>query len=315
MSPALEIRAWSPEAPPPRAGFADVFPGEAAWDWAFRHNPAGLRLHHASRAGRVVAHYAALPVRTRVLGAPRNFAHLLDAFVEPDERESGTLLACARAFLETHGGPEQDLVHYGWPNAHDLAFGKTHLEHELLRVSSVLARPGGPGPTALPEGVRELEHFGPDADVLYECCATHWNASAIRGAAFLNWRFVRNPLHRYRVLAVGDERVLRGYAVYRAAGELQSGLGLVVDWLVLPGDDDASARLLEALLACARADQAQVLAASFPEWSPWSLYFQEQGFLHHPSERLQMVRSAVPRFDMLWLRDNWWTTLADALLL
>src|SRR6185503_20296893 len=158
-------------------------------------------------------------------------------------------------------------------------------------------------------------HFGPDADVLYGCCATHWYASAIRDAAVLNWRFARNPLRRYRLLAVGDDHVLRGYAVYRSAPELRPGLGLVLDWLVLPGDDDASARLVAALLASARADGAGVLAASFPEWSPWSLYFQEQGFLHRPSEHLQVVRSAVPRFDMLWLRDNWWHTLADALLL
>jgi hypothetical protein len=206
-------------------------------------------------------------------------------------------------------------VNSAWRDAHSLALGKEHLEHELLRVSSVLARASGPGPTGLPEGVRELERFGPEADVLYGCCATHWNASAIRDAAFLNWRFARNPRHRYRLLAVGDEQVLRGYAVYRSAPELQAGLGLVLDWLVLPGDDEASTRLVAALLASARADGARVLAASFPEWSPWSLYFQEQDFLHRPSEHLQVVRSAVPRFDMLWLRDNWWTTLADALLL
>ncbi len=315
MSAALEIRAWSPEEPPVYEALARLFPGAAGWDWAFRQNPGGLRLFLARRAGRVVAQCAALPVRTRVLGAPRTFANLLDTFVRPEERESGALLATAQAFLAAHGGPEQDLVHYGWPNAHDLAFGKAHLEHELLRVSSLLVREPGAGPAGLPEGVRELEHFGPAADVLYACCATHWNASAIRDAAFLNWRFARNPLQRYRLLAVGDEQVLRGYAVYRPAPELQPGLGLVLDWLVLPGDDEASARLVAAVLACARADGARVLAASFPEWSPWSLSFQEQGFQHRPSEHLQLVRSAVPRFDMLWLRDNWWTTLADALLL
>lgn len=315
MSDELEIRAWSPREPPAFEALEPLLRDEHGWDWAFRHNPAGLRLFLARRAGRVVARYAALPVRTRVLGAPRTFANLLDHMVLPGERESGALLATAQACLAVHGGPEQDLVHYGWPNERDLAFGQAHLEHELLRASSLLARESGPGPSVLPDGVLELARFGPEADVLYECCATHWNASAIRDAAFLNWRFAEHPLHQYRLLAVRDGQVLRGYAAYRLGPELHPRLGLLIDWLALPGDDEASARLLAAALACARADEAQALAVSLPEWSPWSLYFQEQGFLHYPTEHYQVVRSAVPRFDMLWLRDNWWTTLADALLL
>lgn len=318
----LELCAWRNDEPVALEAF-EPEPGERAapfrprdeahWDWAFRRNPAGTRLYLARRAGRVVARYGALPVRTRVLGETRTFAQLLDAMARPGEEEA--LLALARRFVELHGGPEGDLVHYGWPDERDLAFGKRHLEHELLRVACLLARAPGPGPSALPDGVAELARFGPEADVLYACCATHWHASAVRDAAFLNWRFAEHPGRRYRQLGVRGGSQLRGYAVYRFDPGLAAGPGLLLDWLVLPGDEEASERLLAAVLACARADGAGRLAASFPEWSPWSLYFQERGFLHQPSEHLQVVRSSVPRFDMLWLRDNWWGTLADALIL
>jgi hypothetical protein len=319
----LELGPWRPGEPPALAAFeleprmrACAFRPRSAveWDWAFGRNPAGTRLHLARRGGRVVACYGALPVRTRVMGETRTLANLLDGALAAGEPEE-VLLALARSFTAAHGGPEGDLVHYGWPGERDLALGKRHLEHELLRVTCLLAREPGPGPQVLPEGVEELARFGPEAEHLYACCATHWHASAIRDAAFLNWRFAEHPVRRPRLLAVRGGDALRGYAVYRLAPELDAGPGLLLDWLVLPGDEDASERLLAAVLACARADGAPRLAASFPEWSPWSLYFQERGFLHSPSECLEVVQSSVPRFDMLWLRDNWWTTLADALIL
>jgi hypothetical protein len=258
-----------------------------------------------------VAAYGALPVRTRVLGETRLFAEVY-AFGGSDE---DALLAAARAFRERYGGPEGDLVQYRWPDERLRALGRSHFEEELLRVESLFVRTLGPGTAALPHGIRAPERFGPEADVLYASCATHWNASAVRDAAFLNWRFAENARHRYVLLALQSGETLRGYAVCRAGPELHPGLGLLMDWLVLPGDDEAAEALLEAALASARSADLAALATRVPEWSPWAEFFQARGFLHHPSEHLLTVQSAAARFDMLWLRDNWWTTLADALCL
>ncbi|MSR61537.1 MAG: hypothetical protein EXS08_03695 [Planctomycetes bacterium] len=318
---ALEIRPWSASEAPCLAAFEPapaarqlLQPRSAAqFVWAFRANPAGTRLFVATRGARVVARYAALPVRTRVVGEPRTFAHVLDAWLAPDEDEA-TLRATAQAFVEAHGNPQGDLVLYGWPVGRDAALERA-LEFETLRRSALLARAVGEGPSTLPAGVSELTRFGAETDFLYACCATHWNASALRDAAFLRWRFAENPFHRYRVLGLVSGATLRGYAVYRLGPELLPRLGLLVDWLVLPGDEEASALLLEGVLACARADGAVALAGAFPEWSAWSLDFQERGFRHHPTAHVQLVRGSVGRFDMLWLRDAWWSTLADALFL
>lgn len=316
----ITIVPWSPDEAPRLDAFDARDPLfapslAAQWDWAFRRNPAGVRLWLALRNGSTVARYAALPVRTRVLGETRTFAHVLASCVRPELAGSDVLLATARAFHAAHGVAEGDLVLYGWPDARDEQLAKEHFEHELLRVPGLLARAPGAGPSVLDGEVAELARFESDADVLYACCATHWNASAIRDAAFLNWRFAENPFRRYRLLGVRSGATLRGYAVYRCGDELHPRLGMLVDWLVLPGDDEAAERLLAAALACARADAAVALAASFPEWSPWSLHFQERGFLHHPTGHRQLVRASVARFDMLWLRDNWWSTLGDALFL
>jgi hypothetical protein len=321
----LDIRAWSPlepdgaEAFEPLAGEPDPLRlhDETHLDWALRRNPAGARVVLARRGGRVVARCVALAVRTRLDAETRLFAQLLELGARADE-DPEVRLATARSLLEPGGDPGAGagvLVHYGWPEERDQGAWKGALGFELLRASALLLREAGPGSRALPPGVEEPARLGSEVDVLYSACASHWRASAVRDAAFLNWRFVENPRHRYRLLAVRGGEVLRGLAVYRSGTDLGARLGLLLDWLVLPGDEEASERLLAAASACARADGAGVLAASFPEWSPWALYFQERGFSHHPSEHLQLVHSALARLDMLFLRDHWWTTLADTLLL
>jgi hypothetical protein len=312
MSP-LEIHAWLPEEPDePEAlalGPAAESCAPRAFDWAFRRNPAGTRLVLARRAGRVVGRYAALPVRTRVLGEPRVFASLLGSGGDDEEARR----AAAEAFVAAHGGPEGDLVHYGWPDAQELAFGQRYLEHELLRTGTCFLRSLAGPVDPVPASLHAVARFGPEADQLYAWCATHWNASAIRDAAFLNWRFFGRPERRLRVLGFTSGTTLRGYAVVQGAPLAGGGPALLVDWLVLPGDDEASAGLVAAALAAARAEGATELAVSVPEWSPWAQFFQARGFRHHASAHLAVVRASVPRFDMLWLRDNWWTTFADVL--
>ncbi len=316
----IELEVWrAGDAPVPEV-FAPLDPArrQAEWEWAFARNPAGPRLVLARRAGVLAAHGAGLGVRTRVLGETRGFTHVLTGALGAQVgRDEPAALAAARALHEEFLRPELDLVHYGWPDAHARALGRQHLEQERLKVQSLLVRApvAAPAPSSVPASalVRTLTRFGPEADVLYACCATHWNASAIRDAAFLNWRYAEHPRRRYRMLALQNGDTLRGYAVQRAGDELGPRLELLLDWLVLPGDEEAAEALLAAALAGAEADGAPALVTAIPEWSPWSLWFQQRGFLHHPSEHVEVVRGAQPRFDMLWLRDNWWTTLGDAL--
>lgn len=320
----LEIQAWRPDqaacpeafAPPAGERPARFRPrDEAQWDWAFRRNPGGTRLHLARRGGALVACHGGLPLRALVYGGVRHCVSLFDPVLAPGERARGTAEALARAFQEAHCGMDQDLLHYGWPEGEDRALAKGPLGHEILGASTLLVRALAPGPVTPGPGVEELARFGDEVGALHARCAQAWLASAVRDAAFLNWRFAENPFARYRLLAVRSGGELRGVAVYRSGAQLFPGLGLVMDWLVTPEDAEAAEALLEALCACARADRAVALAGSFPEWSPWSLHFQERGFLHHPSEHLRFVHSSIGRLDMVWLRDNWWTTLADAMLL
>ncbi|NOT31918.1 MAG: hypothetical protein HOP15_15840, partial [Planctomycetes bacterium] len=253
----LEVRTWSPgDAPWAQVSHSESGAREARflprtqaeWDWVLGQNPAGARLVRACRGGQVVTSALGLAVRTRVLGETQRFTNWLasgpGARGEVGAGTERAWLAAASAFHAEYLRPEVDLLHYGWPDAGTRELGRVHLEHERLCVQSLLVRDTGPATSAelgaVSPLVRALARFGPEADVLYACCATHWNASAIRDAAFLNWRFVDHPRYRYRLLGVQSGATLRGYAVARLGDELGPRQELLLDWLVLPGDEEAA---------------------------------------------------------------------------
>lgn len=286
------------------------------WRWAFERNPAGRRVWVAVCEGRVVAQYAALPARVLIGGRTTHFAQIVDSMVHPAHRAGlkrpGLFVQTALPFFEAYGGPDKDLVHYGWPIEEAWRIGKTFLDYEIVRTQNFLARAPGAGERELPAGVERIERFDHQAQWLYERCCGTWGASAIRDAAFLNWRVFEHPLHAYTVLGVRDAAgVLRGYAIYRRASWILPDMAVLVDWLVPPEEPEVGELLHRGLLALARADGAPVTAAIFPEWSPWFERFQDWGWLVHPSDYFMVARNFVPRFDMLWLRDHWWYQLVD----
>jgi hypothetical protein len=289
----------------------------AEWQWEFRKNPAGTRSFVGLNEGRVVSQYAALPVRMVIAGQERSFAQIVDSMVHPAHRAGlkrpGLFVQTALPFFDAYGGVERDWVHFGWPVEENWRIGKTFLGYQMVRAQNVLAREPGAGPSELPAGVEILDApFDQQARWLYERCCGPWGASALRDAAYMNWRFREHPRRRYEALGVRDAAgILRGWAIWRRMDWVLKDMAVLVDWLV-PTDEPQVAELLHrALLARARAERCAVGAAIFPEWTPQFADFQERGWLVHPSEYFLVARNFHPRHDMLWLRDHWWYQLGD----
>jgi hypothetical protein len=288
----------------------------AQWTWAFRANPAGFRIWLGLIDGRVVSQYAALPYHVRLRGETRVFAQIVDSMVDPAHRAGlkrpGLFVQTALPFFAAYGAPEKDVVHYGWPVEDAWRIGKSFLDYEIVRTQCILGRAPGDGPRESPAGVERITRFDVQAQWLYDRCCGPWGASTIRDEAFLNWRFIEHAWNRYEVYGVRDAAgILRGYAVYRQADWVHANMGLVVDWLVPSDEPEVGEKLHAALLARARAGGASVVAALFPEWSPWFERFQEHGWRVHPTNYFMVARNFIPRYDMLWLRDHWWYQLAD----
>ena len=288
----------------------------AQWEYLFERNPAGRRVWLALAEDKVVAQYAALPSRVWMAGAVRTFAQIVDSMVHPEHRSGlkrpGLFVLTALPFFEAYGGRQKDWVHYGWPVESAWRIGKTFLQYEVVRTQTALAREPDRSAAAPPE-VERLARFDQQARWLYDRCVGDFGASTIRDAEYLNWRYVENPFHEYALYGVRDAQGdLRGYAVYRLADWKLPRMGVIVDWLVPPGEPEVGELLRRAIDARAAADNATALCLFLPEWSPWFERFQDWGFLVLPSDYYMVARNFHPRYDMRWLREAWWYQLGDS---
>jgi len=285
------------------------------WSWAFEKNPAGRRVYLACAGERVVAQYAALPVRVWIAGEQRIFAQIVDSMAHPAHRGAGLFVRTARAFFDEYGGRDKDLVHYGWPVERAWRIGRAKLDYEIVRTQPFLARELGafdPGASGRVDGVEQVEHCDEQMRWLYDRCVGAWGASAIRDADWFRWRYLEHPTRDYVLLGARDaDGILRGLAVYRRADWVLPDLGLIVDWLVPPAEPEVGELLVRALAERARADRAQALVALLPEWSPWFDLFQRLGFRVHASDYFTVARNFHRRYSMDWLRAHWWYQPGD----
>lgn len=105
--------------------------------------------------------------------------------------------------------------------------------------------------TFAPPGVAiaRLEAFDSRVDDLCQACEGPGRIMVRRDAAYLNWRFIRNPRCRYQAFGAFDGERLVGYVVVRLNLERANPRreGEIVDWLAVP-DLERERSLLPALI-------------------------------------------------------------------
>ena len=295
------------------------FPEDAVMDEEGFHrahtlNPAGGRVLVGVEGDAVVSSYVAQPMRARAFGEDVYFCHVVDSMVHPDHRRGlknpGLFVRTAEAFFDRFG--DMDAVHYGWPVERALRVGRRFLDYKLVREELALVRELGEEADVLPEGVVELKEAGPEVLALWERCSERWEASAVRDADYLCWRFFEHPRRRYEVLAApAADGSLAGLCVVGLDEVHSEGARALVDWLVPVGSDEVAGRLEAAASARARAAGGAHLVASLPPWSADFAAFQERGWRVQPTPYSLCARSFDRRIDHDLLSRGWWLTLAD----
>ncbi len=298
---------------------ARCFPEDKALDEAGFHalhsaNPAGQRILIALKGDEVVASYAAQPVRTRIGGEDKLFSHVVDSMVDPAHRAGlknpGLFVRTAEAFFERFS--DSDAVHYGWPVERALKIGRRFLEYRVLREELALVRELDETPREPELKVVQLDSLGPEVFALWERCASSWEASAVRDADFLRWRFMQHPRRSYSILACQEEDgALAGLCVV-GRDELHSqGTRALADWLVPLGAERVASSLESAARSAARASGGQRLVASLPPWSEDFKVFQELSWKVQSTPYSLCARSFERRIDLDLLGRGWWLTFAD----
>jgi len=325
MSSGLEIRPLDPErdADSLLAMWALVFGQErdrAEWEHQMLANPAGTRAFVALDGERVVAQYAGVPTRVWINGAERIFTQSVDSAVHPDYRKGlkrpGLFVEVAQAYFDHFGVNGSDAVHYGWPLEAAWRIGKRFLDYECVREELVLVRDldeEPDEPVASEFTLDTVEPEGPELRWLWERCCGVWGASGIRDADFYAWRFDQHPSIDYQLLGARDAGgTLCGLAVLRRGDWMTPGSRALCDWLV-PVEEGVAGRELEfAVRRAAARDGGQRVVSLLSEWSPHFLDFQDRGWRVHPAPYRLAARSFDRSLDQLFLREHWWSTLADS---
>jgi hypothetical protein len=309
---AEDLRSWLETR-------ARCFGGEEAMDEEVFHrlhtmNPAGARILVAVEGEEVVASFGAQPLRVRLGEEDVVFSHVVDSMVHPERRTGlknpGLFVRTAQAFFARYG--DMDAVHFGWPVERALRVGQRFLEYRVVREELALVCELGGGSAELPEGVVELDAVGEEVVGLWERCAGAWEASAVRDAEFLRWRFLEHPRRRYAVLAVEEgEGALAGLCVVGLDEVHSEGARGLVDWLVPARSGEVGRMLERAARARAVGAGGTRLVATVPPWSQEFAEFQRCGWRVVPTPYSLCARCFDRRVDLDLLGRGWWLTFAD----
>ncbi len=306
--------------------FQEIDPGFeprslAEWRWQYLANPSGWRIWLAvDPEGGVASQYAGVGQRMRLAGGEGSFCQAVDSMTDPAYRRGlkrpGFFVLTAYPFAKKHGGPppDHDTIVWGLPVPSAWRIGKTYLSYELVRTQLELAAPLEALELAGSHGceVDELSSWPEEVGAFTAQALEPFGASAVRDAAQLDWRFVKNPRHDYVLARARRGSRWCGLCVYRkGAFDGKEDRGLLCDWVVSPGDDGARHALLAWARERAARDGAGELTLVLPDRAPDWLALQAAGFRAAPTRYFLTGRTFDRRYDMRWLRANWYYTLGD----
>ena len=337
-----------------RVCFGDLDPVKLrpdVWRWTYADNPAGAGfIRVAEHDGRLVGHYAAIPIRFRVEAdqpSQRIFAMSCDTMTHPDYQKQGMFVTLARELYADIAARHGVTTVFGFPNdaSHGGFVGK--LDWFDVHVFPLRVKPIRSGPVlrrwvrsgalsgalgALADGayrlitprvheprrcrIEPIEGFDERFDALWERHAALAPVVEVRDRAFLQWRYLAVPVYGYRPFAVSVDGRLAGYFVLRVLELFDLPFAALVDLFPCPLGDDEITREVLAFAQLRAADAgAAFLTAMLPP--AHAHHLTRFGFVTVPNRlnprRWYLGARCAPE-DSALLHDigNWYVTYGDA---
>lgn len=286
-------------------------------EWLFRSGPAGESPRAVAEVdGRIVAHAGAAPIRFLVGSEEVRGAYSVGAMTDPAFQGRGLW---ARMGLHLYERLEREgfafVAGFSNANSHRLMTGRlgrtpvrpfpwcVKLLSPLGLLRALARRGGSPEQMAAGPAIRreesgalvtEVPADDPRLDAVWKRAASTVPVGCVRDTAYAAWRFASRPDAGYRVLLVERAGEPAGYAVHRALALRGVRAGFLLDFLLAPGEAEASATLLRAAADLARGEGAVLLSALLPGTGPAREALRRGRFLRIP-ERLhpQLIRFSV----------------------
>jgi len=300
----------------------------AHWHWQFRDNPEGKQIVVAvTGAGKVVGHYAAIPVRVTVDGRPFIFSQIVDSMVDRDSRRGlkrpGISTSLLTRLTQDHGAHDRAAVMYGFPTPETQRITQRlngfayHRALKLVRVvDGDLRRTPWQQMGDLWDrarfGVLRVNRVDASVDRLWERCCGELRVATVRDARYLNWRYADCPDVTYRILVAKGLMTssVQGLAVLRL-GCMDQPIACLVDWLIPTEAEAAADRLLVRSLQEAKSAGMKELQAWLPASSPWHLHLLDCGFRAVEDQGIG-IRSFTPAIPVEFLQKHWYYTMGDS---
>ncbi len=289
----------------------------AEWEWKYPQGSEGRWIMVAvDRAGALLAHYAAIPVRLRADGLTVRAGLPADAFSIP---EAGPEKVAVRAFART---TEVFLSRYCEPEGLALLFGVSGERSPNLAVAQLTLRAltrhrvGYWVRTThrrheLTTGHEVREGFDQDAaDRLWRRSASRYEVAVIRNAAWLRRRFTGRPGVEYLHLSAWRRGEVHAWAVVQVKPPVTRWAELVWD-----GEDAG------AIAALDRAIASGSLAVGSKSVELWlagdeavSQAFRSLGWERHehPDRLVLVARSFHPDIDIATFPGRFYLTMGDS---
>lgn len=239
-------------------GFNEIF-GAARplddWCWKFPEGELGRWIVVGlDPQGRLLTHFAALPMRVQIDGRTWLGGHVVDVYgiPRPGVRRQAVFVDTVRRFYEWNGGAARLGFVYGFPGDHHLEVGQRLLGYTdpvALPCLRRAVRPGGRWSRALDRlsglardgGLAVREGFDAGAvDELWARARSRYAVAAVRDARWLRTRYSARPGVDYRHLTVWRRGRAEATGVVRALAEGMAWIELVWD-----GEDPRALAVLD----------------------------------------------------------------------
>jgi GNAT superfamily N-acetyltransferase len=319
----------------------------AFWKWEFQDGPAGPAVIHVGEVeGDFAAHVAVIPARWRIAGRDTTVSISVDVMTHPRHRRKkifatllrNTLLAAGRRGIPftyvfvIREASRQGALGIGFEElmtvpvvAKPISFRRVlarWLRHDTLcLLAAGLAQPlyrlyclasGRPRADRWVT-VRETREFDERFTRFFDQASAPHEIVQIRDAAYLTWRYLRNPFRSYRLLVAERHGELVGFAALRRCKIFGLQTGMFVDLLCLPGDTGASQKLLQVGEDMLRSEGVDLVGHLCPrEGLYWSL-LRRNGYLKSPyaySFIVHVNRSDFAR-EAIWDPRKWFVSWGD----
>lgn len=286
------------------------------WRWKYSENPFGMRvlLCLDPKTEAVVVAYSGVPYRARWNDREVEIVQLMDIMSHPDYRKTGLFVKAAESFFDLFAGG-RSVLYYGIPGRYHFDIGARYLHYSELGSGVAYLR-GNTRSLTRSRGffggsVRLIETPDPDLDRIWTRVAGHFPLAAVRDAAFVDWRFFKNPQRDYLVYVfrAGIPARSVGYAVIG----VDEGVARVVD-LLLPPDR----KMIKAMSGGLAADLSSRHVDTIETWMPGE-HFLTAGLIEAGWSREDEPLGIVPTarsFDsgltIPWTSRNFFYTMADS---